>query len=69
KPHVCKVTGCGAAYSQSFNLRQHVETRHRHEEFPCTVAGCERVYASRESLRAHVANKHSGARIFPCLTC
>ncbi|PWN23789.1 hypothetical protein BCV69DRAFT_10365 [Microstroma glucosiphilum] len=46
KPHVCNVPGCEAAYSQSFNLKQHKESKHADSEFPCTVRGCGRVYAS-----------------------
>jgi hypothetical protein len=69
KPYVCKVPGCEAADSQSFNLQQHVETTHDTKEFPCEAAGCDKTYHSRDSLRAHVASKHSGVGTLPCPNC
>ena len=66
-PYVCKVDGCGKAFTNSFGLKCHRQSIHENIWFYCDV--CNQKFAEAKSMRNHKFTVHERQFRHSCSWC
>jgi uncharacterized Zn-finger protein len=69
RPHLCRIEGCNARFSQTGHRDSHELTHTGEKPYVCTYENCNKCFVRKSDCARHIQCVHLGKKDFQCLEC